>query len=148
MRLTFSFRNRFIIVALTGLVIAGIALILLFNMSTELSVAQAEKRVRVYLTRQMSEKLIQVNNEFPSGYEKERKLAELAEELKKVNAIKITAIEVRKLLPDLFVRPHQPTQIVRVEMHTDTKTFAPRYFWLSQSGVDLETTETAWHFSL
>lgn len=142
-----SLRGRLIIIVLSGTVITGALLLTLFNMSEDLPVHQAEKRVRVYLTKEMSEKLIQVNNNYPSRYEKEKKLANLAEELKKINAIKITSIEVKKLLPDIFIRPHRPAYIVRVEMHTDTKKFPPRYFWLPWTNIDTETTETVWYFS-
>jgi len=148
MKITLGFRKNLIIIALSGTAILGMVLITLFNMSSTLSLDQAEKRIRVYLTKQMSEKLVQVNNEFPSGFEKEKKLSELAEELKQINAIKITSIEVRKLIPDIVIRPHRPTHIVRVEMHTDTKTFPPRYFWLPWTSIDSETTETAWYLSL
>jgi len=148
MKVRLSFRKKLIIIALSGTAILGIVLITLFNVSSTLTLDQAEKRVRVYLTREMSEKLIRVNNEFPSGFEKEKKLGELAEELKRINAIKITSIEVRKLIPDILIRPHRPTHIVRVEMHTDTKTFPSRYFWLSWTNIDTETTETAWYLSL
>lgn len=148
MRLKLSFRGKLIIIALSGSVMVGVVLITLFNLSSGLAVADVEKRVRVYLTKEMSQKLIQVNAAYPEGYEKQSKLSELAEELKKINAIEITSIEVRKLIPDILIRPDRPTHIARVVMRTDTEKFPPRYFWLPWSNIDSETTETAWYFSL
>lgn len=142
-----SFRSRLIIIAFSGLAALIVVLAALFNMSGELSVQEAEKRIRVYLTKEMSERLIQVNAEFPEGYEKQKKLSQLAEELKKINAVEITSIEVKKLLPDIFIRPHRPTFIARVEMKTATKKFPPRFFWLPWTGIDTETTELAWQFA-
>ena len=148
MKFKLSFRHKLIVIALSGTVLVAVALFSLFNMSPDLALANAEKRVRVYLTKEMSEKLIQVNVAYPEGYEKQSKLTELAEELKKVNAVEITSIEVRKLIPDILIRPHRPTHIARVEMRTDTEKFPPRYFWLPWSNIDSETTEAAWYFSM
>ena len=148
MTLKLSFRGRLIVIALSGSVLMGVVLASLFNMSSNLAAADAEKRIRVFLTKEMSQKLIQVNSAYPEGYEKQTKLSELAEELKKINAIEFTSIEVRKLIPDILIRPHRPTHIARVEMRTDTEKFPPRYFWLPWSNIDSETIETAWYFSL
>ena len=127
MKILRSVGNRLFIISLSGALATGAVLATLFNMSVDLPADQAEKRVRVYLTKQISGLLIQVNNEYPSGYEKEKKLADLAEQLKKINAIIITSIEVKKLLPDVFIRPHNPAYIVRVEMHTESKSFPARF---------------------
>jgi hypothetical protein len=148
MKIKLGFKNRLIIIVLSGVVLTAVVVASLFNMSSDLAVADAEKRVRVYLTKEMSQKLIQVNAVYPEGYEKQQKLSELAEELKKVNAVEIKTIEVRKLIPDILIRPSRPTHIARVEMRTATEKFPPRYFWLPWSNIDSETTEAAWYFSL
>lgn len=148
MKIQLGFKNRLIIIAVSGVVLTAVVVASLFNMSSDLAIADAEKRVRVYLTKEMSEKLIQVNAVYPEGYEKQQKLSELAEELKKINAVEITSIEVKKLIPDILIRPNRPTHIVRVEMRTATRKFPPRYFWLPWSSIDSETTEAAWYFSL
>lgn len=147
MKIRLRLRNKLILIALTGAVLLSVALATLFNMSGSLSVEAAEKRIRVYLTKQMSQKLIKVNAEFPEGYEKQKKLSELAEELKKVNAVEIISIEVKKLLPDIFVRPHRPTHIARVKLRTANEQFTLRYFWLPWSNIDIETSEAAWYFA-
>lgn len=147
MKIRLSFRNKLIFITLSVTVLLAVALTTLFNMSAQLSREEAEKRIRVYLTKEMSQKLIQVNAEFPEGREKQTKLGELAEQLKEVNAVDITSMEVKKLLPDIFIRPHQPTHIVRVEMRTEGKQYPPRYFWLPWSNIDSETTEAAWYFA-
>ena len=148
MKISFRFKYKRTIIAFSGVVLIGVLLATLFNMSSVLPVVDAEKRVRVYLTRAMSQRLIKVNAEHPASAEKDALLAELAEELKRINAIEITSIEVRKLIPDIFIRPHRPTFIVRVEMRTSTERFSPRYFWLPWTGIDNETGELAWYFSL
>lgn len=132
---------------LSGTVLLGALIVSLFNLSAKLSVEDAEKRIRVYLTKEMSQHLIKVNSEFPEGREKQEKLSELAEELKNINAVDIVSIQVKKLFPDIFIRPHRPTYIARVEMRTANREFPPRYFWLPYSNIDTETTELAWYFS-
>lgn len=147
MKIRLSLRNKLILLALTGTTAFGVILAALFNMSEALSVDAAEKRVRVLLTREMSQRLIKVNTEFPEGNQKQEKLTELAEELKKINTVEITSIEVKKLLPDIFIRPHRPTYIARVEMKTASKQFPTRYFWLPWTNIDSETNEAAWYFA-
>ena len=148
MKISLGFRYKRTIIAFSGAVLVGVFLTTLFNMSSDMPVAEAEKRVRVYLTRAMSQRLIKVNAEHPASADKDVLLAELAEELKRINAIEITSLEVRKLIPDIFIRPHRPTHIVRVEMRTSIERFPPRYFWLPWSGIDSETSEFVWYFSL
>lgn len=147
MRIRLSLRYKLILIALSATMLLGGTVVTLFNISQALSAEAAEKRIRVYLTKGMSQKLIKVNAEFPEGKEKQNKLAELAEELKKVNAIEISSIDVKKLLPDIFIRPHQPTYIARVEMNTSSEQFPPRYFWLPWSNIDTETSEMAWYLA-
>ena len=147
MKIRLSFRNKLILITLSVTVLLAVTLTTLFNMSAQLSREEAEKRIRVYLTKEMSQKLIQVNAEFPEGREKQMKLGELAEQLKEVNAVDITSIEVKKLLPDIFIQPHRPTHIVRVELRTAGKQHPPRYFWLPWSNIDSETSEAAWYFA-
>ena len=147
MKISFNFKSLRAVIVLGSMVLAAIVIAYLFHVSPGLSVKDAEKRVRVYLTKEMSQKLIKVNAEYPASAEKERILSELAEELKKVNTVEITAIEVKKLLPDIFIRPHRPTHIVRVEIRTDLQEYPPRYFWLPWSNVDSETSEAVWYFA-
>lgn len=147
MKISFNFKSLRAVIVLGSTVLSAIVITYLFHVSPGLSVEDAEKRVRVYLTKEMSQKLIKVNAEHPASAEKDRILSELAEELKKVNAVEITAIEVKKLLPDIFIRPHRPTHIVRVEIRTDLQEYPPRYFWLPWSNVDSETSEAAWYFA-
>ena len=70
MKIKLGFKNRLIIIVLSGVVLTAVVVASLFNMSSDLAVADAEKRVRVYLTKEMSQKLIQVNAVYPEGYEK------------------------------------------------------------------------------
>lgn len=147
MKISFNFKSLQTIIVLSGTVLVAVALFILFNISSDLSPEAAEKRIRVYLTKEMSQKLIKVNAEHPASVEKDRLLSDLAEELKKVNAVEIKSIEVKKLLPDIFIRPHQATHIARVELRTDTDEFQPRYFWLPWSNIDSEISEAAWYFA-
>ena len=148
MKLIIYLKKLRVVILLSVTAMVAVTLGSLFNMSSDLSVEDAERRIRVYLTREMSEQLIKVNNEHPASSIKERLLSNLAEDLKKINAIEIRSIEVRKLIPDIFTKPHEPTFIARVEMQTVNRRFPPRYFWLPWSNIDSETNETAWYFAL
>jgi len=147
MKLSLVFKNHRTVVLYSGGLLLAIVFAVLFNMSSGLNAADAEKRVRVVMTRAISEKLIQVNNDQPAGEEKNRKLNDLAEELKRLNALQFKSVNVRKLVPDILIRPHRPTHIVRVETKADSNQQSVRYFWLPWDGIDGESSSTAWFFS-
>ena len=61
MKISFNFKSLRAVIVLGSMVLAAIVIAYLFHVSPGLSVKDAEKRVRVYLTKEMSQKLIKVN---------------------------------------------------------------------------------------
>ena len=135
-------------VALSGTLLLGIAVLVWINLSTTLPTEEAEKRVRAFLSRQVAQQhmpLVMGGPGKPPDLENAR---QMEMKLRWIRDLQFVSTDVAKLLPDFVLRPHTPTYIVRVVMRDRERQHAPRYFWLPWSGIDSETSQIAWYFSL
>jgi hypothetical protein len=133
---------------LSGTILCGIIVLSLLNLSSRLSIDEAEERVRLLLSKEIAQGYVGVQK-----MQEEKNLSaemgmQLGEALTQIKEIEFASIEINKLIPDILLRPHRPTHIVRVELRTRDYQYPPRYFWLSWTHIDRETSKYAWYFSL
>ena len=137
-----------IVIILSGSFLLGIVLIALFNLSSELSLQDAEKRVKLILAREVTLSYLDPEtHKMPKSMDADEG-RHLGEELKGIREIKFSSLKIRKLIPGYILMPHRPTHIVRVELRSGDYQYPPRYFWLSWAGIDREISRIAWYFSL
>lgn len=139
-------RVKVYVIASGGLLLGSI-LLLVLNASTSMSPAEAEARVRLYLSREITRQYMQRLNESIAGEPDVEAATEVKEGLGRVRDLEFVSVEVRRLVPDILLRPHRPTHVARVVLRDEGHQLAPRYFWLPWSHIDSEASELAWFFS-
>jgi len=141
-------RKTKILVTLSGGVLLGCAVLILLNLSTSLSKEDARKRVRLLLSKEVTERYTAIlKDKDADGFDIET-ATQMKEELNRVNNLKFVSVDVRRLIPDILLAPHRPTHIVRVVMQNQNQQHTQRYFWLPYAYIDKETTKLLWIFSI
>ena len=140
--------RRKVSIALSGSLLFGVAVLVWLNLSTPLSNAEAETRVRTFLARQITQKYMPL---VMSGQGKQPdfdKARQMEKELRRIKELKFVSVDVGRLIPDYLLRPHRPTHIVRVVFRDAAGQLVPRYFSLPWDGIDAESSRAAWFFSI
>lgn len=133
------------VIIISSTILIGIVILIWLNQSFSLENTEAEERIRRLLSRAVTNNyshLFNDNNtlDYDTGLK-------LQQELREVNNLVISGIEIKKLAPGYLLRPHMPTYIVKTEIGSNGNLLI-RYFWLSYSNIDRETSYTAWLFAL
>ena len=144
----FGNRRATVSIALSGTVLLGVAVLVWMNLSTPLSDAEAETRVRTFLSREVTRQYMRLVMKGPGRQPDVEAARQMEKQLRWVKGVKFVSVDVARLLPDFVLRPHRPTHIVRVVLRDQERQHAPRYFWLPWGGVDTETSRAAWYFAL
>jgi hypothetical protein len=148
MRIQADFIKSRVIVVLTGTFLCGIVILVFINKSSNLAAGEARDRIKLLLSKEITQGIAHdLRNKTESTITYEAGL-HMKKSLTDIKAIEFDTITIRKLIPDFLLKPHRPTHIVRVEMRIHDIQYPPRYFWLSWSSIDRETTKYAWYFAL
>lgn len=139
-------RARFRIL-LSGSLLFGVAVLTLLNLSSTLSNEEAEARVRTLLSREVTQKYMPLVMNRRGNQPEVDSARQMEKEIRRIRNLKFISIDVGRLVPDIVLRPHRPTHIVRVVWRDKDRQYAPRYFWLPWDGIDTETSKYAWFFS-
>ena len=145
MKIKYSGKKTFVIVLLSLTFITGMAVLVWLNLGFQMQPVEAEDRIRLLMSRAVTNNYVHLFNEnntldFDTGIK-------LQQELRAVNDLEVSNIEIKKLVPDYLLRPHQSTFIAKADVG-NTGDFLTRYFWLSYSNIDRETSHMAWLFAL
>lgn len=145
MKIKYSGRKTLVIVLLSLTFIAGMAVLVWLNLGYQMQPVEAEDRIRLLMSRSVTNNYVHLFNEnnkldFDTGIK-------LQQELRAVNDLEVSNIEIKKLAPDYLLRPHRSTYIAKADVG-NADNFLIRYFWLSYSNIDRETSHMAWIFSL
>jgi len=148
MRISFVHRRMKLLVFLSSGAVIGAILFVLLNLSASLSPGEAEQKVRLILSRELTQSyLADLANKHAGDSE-----SDIAERLNKrliqLRNLEFVAIDVKQLIPSILLTPHRPSQIARVVLRDESQQYPPRYFWLTWADVDSETSIIAWFFSI
>jgi hypothetical protein len=147
-KIRFGHRNAKFFVLLSSSLLFGVVFFVLLNLSTPLSREEAEVRVRTFLSREITQHYMSI---LMNKQVKQRDVEigwQLEKELGRINDLEFVSIEVRRLIPDILLRPHIPTHVVQVIVRDQNRQYPPRYFWMPWGDVDSETSKYAWMFSI
>ncbi|MDH4317937.1 MAG: hypothetical protein OEV64_06070 [Desulfobulbaceae bacterium] len=133
------------------LVSVALALCLLFFAGAlavpELSEQDAQQRVRLCIQREIASHHLEILRENGVTHPDEETALQWERDLKWVKMLSFESIELKRPLPDIFLSPFSPTHVARVVLRQEHRVYPARYFWISWSGVDRETSEIMWSFS-
>lgn len=147
-KISLNLRKTKILIALSGGVLLGCAVLILLNLSTSLSKEDAEQRVRLLLSTEVTQRcMAALKDRNKDGFDLET-AARMKEELDRINNLKFVSVDVKRLIPDILLMPDRPSHIVRVVLQNQNQQAAPRYFWLPWADIDRETSKLAWFFSI
>jgi len=144
----FGDRRKGLAIALSGSLLLGVAVLVYLNLSTTLSNAEAETRVRTFLARQVTQKYLPLVMNQQGKQPDVESARQMEKELRRIKELQFVSIDVGRLFPDFVLRPHRPTHIVRVILRDGSGQHAPRYFRLPWDGIDTESSRMAWFFSI
>jgi hypothetical protein len=146
--ISLSSRKTKILVTLSGGVLLGCVILILLNLSTSLSKEDAQKRVSLLLSKEITQRYVAtMKKQDTDGFDIET-ATQLKEELDQINNLKFVSIDIKRLIPDILLAPHRPTHIVRIVLQNQNQQSHPRYFWLAWANVDKETSKLLWLFSI
>lgn len=113
----------------------------------ELSEQDAQQRVRLCMQREIASHHLEMLREKGVTLPDEETALQWERELKWVKMLSFESIELKRPLPDIFLSPFSPTYVARVVLREEQRVGPERYFWISYSGVDRETSAIMWSFS-
>ena len=141
-------RKTKIPVTLSGGVLLGCAVLILLNLATSLSKEDAQKRVRLLLSTEVTQRyMAAMKDRNAHGFDIET-AAKLKEELDMINNLKFVSVDVKRFIPDVLLDSDRPAHIVRVVLQNRNQQDPPRYFWLPYADIDKETSKLLWIFSI
>jgi len=132
----------------SGSVLVGGILLALLNVSASLPREEAEERIRLLMSREITQRYLAERNGKPAAEADVGVGLRLKEALEQLNGLEFLSVDVKRPIPDILLRPHQPGHVVRVVLRDRNRQYAPRYFWLPWGDVDSETSRWAWFFSM
>ena len=147
-RVCFGYRRSRVFILLSGSVVLGVVVSILFNLSSTLPREEAEQRVRGLLAREITQKYMSVVTRNQGALPDADSARQLEKELRRIRELEFVSVDVGKLVPSILLRPHMPTHVVRVVLRDKDRQYPPRYFWLPWAYVGHETSRYAWFFSL
>lgn len=137
-----------IIVTLSSGIILGCILLIFLNLSTSLSREDAEKRVRMLLSKEITQRyMATLKDEHKDGFDIDT-ATQLKEELDRINNFKFVSVDVRRLIPDIVFNPLRPDHVVRIVIQNQKQQCPPRYFLLPWADIDSETSKFLWIMSI
>ncbi len=148
MTISWTHHKAKLFVMFSSSILLGGVFVILFNVSTSLSRDEAEERVRLFLSREVTQRYMAALKDKRVSKSDVDIGRQLKEELSQINTFEFMSVDVGRLIPDILLRPHRPTHIVRVVLRNQHQQFPPRYFWLPWADIDSETSQLAWLFSI
>ncbi len=148
MRIRLRYRNLHFLIILSGGLLFCLAVLVLLSLSTPISEEEAKARVRLILSKKITQQYMHIlKDKQLSQYDFDIG-KQLEEELNRIKNLEFLSIEIRRLIPDILLRPEMPTHIVKVILRDKDKKYPPRYFWIDWFYFDRETSKYVWWFSI
>ena len=145
--MVFVYRGKKIVVVISGTVFL---IVLLFSLSltvSSLGEEDVQRRVRLCMQREIALGHQEMLREQGVKLPNRETALQWQKEMQRVNALSFESILVKRPFLDIFLSPLSPTYVVRVVFEEGEQTGVPRYFWLSWSGMDRESSHAIWIFS-
>jgi len=122
--------------------------VLLYHLTPSLSTEDAEKRVRLFLQRELSQKHMSVLKASGKKIPDPNMARQWQKEIRDIKSIKFGSVVVKRFIPEILLSEGVPDSIVKVTVLNNYQKPDCRYFWLSRDGMDRETSGLVWFFSI
>ena len=136
-------RKLLVIIGIPGaLLVTGVFLLLQLT-TPNLTVEEAQKRVRLYLQRVASQRHMQTLKENNLKLPTDEMAKQWKQEIDRINSIEFAETKVKRPIPDILFEQATPAYVVKV-VYSDNST---HYFWISFEGIDREISKFMWLIS-
>ena len=135
-------------VALPGIFLLTVVLILLYVLTPSLGIEDAQKRVRLYLQRELSQEHSAMLKKQGIRLPEYDMAEQWTKEINRINNLKFVSVAMKRPLPDILFGFESPAYVVQVIFLDENQQHNLRYFWLSWDGIDRETSKLIWFFSV
>jgi len=140
--------NVMLYVALPGIFLLTVVLILLYVLTPSLGIEDAQKRVRLYLQRELSQEHSAMLKKQGIRLPEYDMAEQWTKEINRINNLKFVSVAMKRPLPDILFGFESPAYVVQVIFLDENQQHNLRYFWLSWDGIDRETSKLIWFFSV
>ena len=145
-RMVFVYRGKKIVVIISGAVFFIVLLFLLSLTVSSLGEEDAQRRVRLCMQREIALRHQEMLREQSVKLPDRETALQWQKEMQRVDTLHFESILVKRPVIDIILSPLSPTYVVRVVFKEEEQVGESRYFWLSWSGIDRETSRTIWLF--
>ena len=141
-------RRIIIFIAMPSAILPVAIFFILNVVALSMSPEDAEKRIRLLLQRELSQQHLAVLKQKGARLPDVETAKQWQKEIGRINSLEFVSVEVNIILPDLLLAPFMPTYVVKAVIRDGKRPAGTRYFWLSWSRTDRETSKVVWFFSL
>ncbi len=137
-----------VVVSVCGIGLLAGAVFLLLSLRASLNPEQAERRVRLCISRDISQRHLADLKEQDTTVPDLETATRWKQEFDRVNNLRFVSVTVRRPIPDMLLDPLSPDFVVRAVLSDEDHQHNPRYFWLSWGGIDREVSKFWWVVSM
>ena len=132
---------------ISAIIFLGLLIALCFVLMNALEPQNIEDRVRLILSREITQKQMQALKNNGLKIPDEEMAIRWRDEFTRINNLEFLSVSVKNPILDIF-SPDQPTFVVQAIIRDPSNHVTTRYFWLSWAGIDREISKIAWYFSI